>query len=234
MKILIILATVLLATTLNAQELNGIYVEGTDTITFNDNRVHFKVNGNDGLGIVFAGEGKYEIMDDFIIISTEDFSGAKTKVKTNPAAKKDTIQIQFFNQDGYTIKGVRAEFLNKKENPIGLSVSNEQGIVLYRTNPKVTAIKAADLLYDKAIFDCEAGNDYEVHLVKSRVLENKTVIFKLVNKTEDKLTMKLLSTDFNKKDPSVSQMKKLDKKTAAIIDRSRSFVKPEPELQMFR
>ena len=226
MKIAFTLITVLFAITLNAQEIKGTYVEGSDTITFNDNRVNFRVNSNDGVGIVFIGEGAYEILDNFILINTEEYKGAKTKIEMNPSEKQDTIQLQLFDENGYSIKGVRAEFLNKSNKPIGLSVSNENGIILCKANPKITGIKVADLLYDKATFDHVANTDYTVHLVKKRVLEDKTVVFKLIDKTDDKLTMKLLSTDFDKKNPTVSHLNKLDKKTASIIDRSRSFEKP--------
>lgn len=227
MKILLTLATVLFALTLNAQEINGTYYEGPDSISFNNNRVIFSVRGNDGLGVVFTAEGTYEIMDDFILINTETYSGAKTKIETATAEKKDTIQLQLFNEDGFSIKGIRAEFLNSKGSPIALSTSDEHGKIFYRIDPKITAIKVSDLLYDKAIFDYEAGTDYTVHLVKNRVLEDKIVIFKLEDRTDTKLTMKLLSTDFNRNNPSASQLKKLEKKNAAIIDRVRLFAKPE-------
>ena len=184
MKILLTLATVLLALTLNAQEINGTYYEGPDSISFNDNRVIFSVRGNDGLGVVFTAEGTYEIMDDFILINTETYSGAKTKIETAAAEKIDTIQLQLFNEDGYSIKGIRAEFLNKKGSPIALSISNEHGKIFQRIDPKITAIKVSDLLYDKAILDYEAGTDYTVHLVKNRVLEDKIVIFKVEDRSD--------------------------------------------------
>ena len=70
-------------------------------------------------------------------------------------------------------------------------------------------------------------NDYTVHLVKNRVLEDKIVVFKLIDKTDSQLTMKLLSTDFNKKRPSVSHLQRLDKKTKDTIDRARLYQKSE-------
>ncbi len=227
MKILIILATVLFSLTLNAQDINGTYHEGTDTITFNDYNVTFAVKSNDGLGIIYTGEGTYEMIDDFILINTEAYTGAKTKIEMKPAEKKDTLQIQFFDDKGYSIKGVRAEFLNKSGKTITLDTSNDNGIVLLRADPKVVGVKASDLLYDKTTFDCEADKDYTVYLVKNRVLEDKTVVFKLIDKTDTELTMKLLSTDFNKKNPSASHLQKLDKKNKETIDRARIFAKPE-------
>lgn len=227
MKILIILTTILFSLTLNAQEISGTYFEGPDSLVFNDNHVTFSMRGNDGLGVVFTGEGTYEIIEGFIIISTESYSGKKTKIETNPAEKKDTIQLQLFNEDGYSIQGVRAEFLNRKNKTIDLKISDDHGIVLYKSNPKITAIKVSDLLYDKTTFDYETNTDYTVHLVKNRVLEDKTVIFKLEDRTDTLLTIRLLSTDFNRSNPSLSHLRKLDKKTEAIIDRARLFEKPE-------
>ena len=228
MKILLTLVTALLALTLNAQELSGTYYEGPDSLSFNDNRVIFSLRGNDGLGVIFTGEGTYEIMDDFILINTSTYSGAKTKIETAAAEKNDTIQLKLFSEEGYSIKGIRAEFLNKKGSPIALSTSDDHGVILYKVDPKITAIKVSDLLYDKAILDFETGTDYTIHLVKNRVLEDKLVIFKLEEVISDmKLSVKLLSTDFNKSNPSASQLKKLDKKNEAIIDRVRLFAKPE-------
>ena len=228
MKILIALATVLFSlTTLHAQEINGTYHEGTDTITFDNSRVNFKVKSNDALGIIFTGEGTYKMIDDYLLINTDEYTGAKTRIETNPSEKKDTIQLQFFDENGYSIKGVRAEFLNKSGKTIDLNVSNDNGIVIQRMDPKIVSIKASDLLYDKTTFDCSADTNYTVHLVKYRILEDKTVVFKLVDQTDSQLTMKLLSTDFKKKNPSASHLQKLDKKTKETIDRARKFEKPE-------
>lgn len=227
MKVFIILATILFSLSLNAQEISGTYFEGTDSLSFNDNHLIFNIKGNDGLGVVFTGEGAYEVIDDFIVINTETYNGKKTRIDTKPAEKKDTTQIQLFNEDGFSIQGVRAEFLNNKNKSIDLKISNDRGIVVYKSNPKTAAIKVSDLLYDKATFDYESDTDYTIHLVQSRVLEDKTVILKLIEHTDNELTVKLLSTDFNRKNPSDSQLRRLDKKTEAIIDRARLFVKPE-------
>ncbi len=227
MKILLTLATILLALTLNAQEISGTYFEGPDSISINNNHVKFSMRGNDGLGVVFTGEGTYEIIEDFIIINTATYSGKKTKIETNPAEKKDTIQLQLFNEDGFSIQGVRAEFLNRKNKTIDLKISDDHGIVFYKSNPRIAAIKVSDLLYDKTTFDYEANTDYTVHLVKNRVLEDKIVIFKLEDRTDTVLTVRLLSTDFNRSNPSTSHLRKLEKKTEAIIDRARLFEKPE-------
>ena len=226
MKILFAFITILFSTTVLAQEMNGTYWEGTDSVTFTNDRIAFSVKGNDGLGMVFVGERTYEILDDFILVHTEEYKGAKTRVETATAEKKDTIQLQLFDERGYSIKGVRAEFLNNKSKPIGIKVTNENGMVLYNANPKITEISVVDLLYDKATFDYEADKDYTVHLVKSRVLEDKTVVFKLYEISDNKIIMKLLSTDYDKKNPTVSHLNRLDKKTKSIIDRSRSFEKP--------
>ena len=232
MKILIALIAISFSITLSAQNIDGTYNEGTDTITFDNNRISFTIKSNDGLGMVFAGEGTYEILDDFILINTEEYSGLKTKIEMKPSEKKDTIQIQFFDEKGYSIKGVRAEFLNKAGKTVSLNISNDNGIVVHKADPKIVSIKASDLLYDKTIFDCADDTDYTVHLVKNRVLEGKAVVFKLIDKTESQLTMKLLSTDFDKKNPTVSHLQKLDKKTKETVDRPRKF--ENPELKPFR
>lgn len=228
MKTLLTLITICLSLTLNAQDLvNGTYTEGADIITFNNNYVEFMVKGNDGLGIIFTGEGTYEMIDEYMLIRTDVYSGKKTKIEMTPSEKKDSIQIQFFDENGFSIKGVRTEFLNKSGKSISLNISNEHGVVLLPSHPKVVSIKASDLLYDKIIFDCVDDNDYTVHLVKNRVLEDKIVVFKLIDKTDSQLTMKLLSTDFNKKRPSVSHLQRLDKKTKDTIDRARLYQKSE-------
>ncbi|HHW81579.1 MAG TPA: hypothetical protein GX746_07805 [Bacteroidales bacterium] len=233
MKILIILATVLFSLTLNAQEINGTYFEGPDSLSFNNNHVTFSIRGNDALGIIFVGEGNYEMVDDFIIINTGTYSGKKTKVDARAATKNDTIKLQLFNQDGYSIQGVRAEFLNRKNKSIDLKISDDSGIILYKYNPKIASIKVSDLLYDKITFEYEANTDYTIHLVTNRVLEDKVVVFKLIDRTDEKLTMKLLSTDFKRTNPSTSHLNKLEKKTKAIIDRTRSFEIPTPEFNFY-
>ena len=227
MKILITLLTVLFSIAISAQSFQGTFSEGTDVMTFNDNRVDFIVKSNDGLGVIYCGEGTYEIMDDYIVINTAEYKGSKTKVEMSPAAKKDTVQLTFLDDQGYSLKGIRAEFLNKAGKSLGLNISNNEGIILYKTNPKLAGIKVADLLFDKTSFDYVADTDYTIHLVKNRILEDKTVIFKLTDSTDDKLSLKLLSTDFKNSNPSASHLKKLESKTKASIDRARIFEKAE-------
>ena len=226
MKILLAIIISLCSITMRGQELQGTYWEGTDSIAFNDNRVVFNIKGNEGLGILYTGEGPLEMVEDYILIHTEAYQGNKTKVDMVSALKKDTIQLQFFDDQGYSLKGIRAEFLNKKNKNVDLSISNEHGIVLYTSSPKVSSIKVSDLLYDKVILDYHPDKDYTVHLVKNRVVEDKTVVFKLEKVSDDKFKMRLLSIDYKKKKPSVSHLNKLEKKTEAIIDRTRTFEKP--------
>lgn len=225
MKLSIILTSLFITLSLTAQNIQGTFHEGEDIITFDDNRVGFELKGNDGFGLVFVGEGSYDIKEDFVIITTENYTGAKTTIKLNPATKKDTIQIQFFDQDGFSIKGIRAEFLNKSNKPIGLMTSNEHGIIYYKHDPKTSSIRVSDLLYDKTSFDYSPENDFTINLVKTRVLEDNTVIIKLEDATENEILFKLLSTDFKNNNPSLSQLKRLEKKNRAIIDRARKFEK---------
>ncbi len=232
MKILIALIAISFSITLSAQDFKGTYNEGADTITFDNNRVSFTIKSNDGVGVIFVGEGTYEMIDDFLLINTEGYTGLKTKIEMEPSERKDTIKIQFFDENGFSIRGVRAEFLNKSGKTIALEMSDEHGIVLHKGDPKIVSIKASDLLYDKTEFDCAKDTDFTVHLVKNRILENKTVVFKLIDRTESQLTMKLLSTDFDKKNPTASHLQKLEKKTIETIDRPRKF--ENPELKPFR
>ena len=227
MKVLLAIIIGLCSITASAQDFKGTYWEGTDSITFKDNRIVFSIKGNDGLGIIYTGEGPHELVEDYMLIHTEEYQGNKTKVVMVPAAKKDTLQLQFFDKDGYSLKGIRAEFQSKPNKTIALAASNSDGIVLFMTNPKVKTIKVADLLYDAIILDYKPDTDYTVHLVKNRIVEDKTVVFKVMSASEDKVVMKLLTTDYKKKAPSVSDLNKLEKKTKATIDRARSYEKPE-------
>lgn len=227
MKILFTLSAIVLSLTMNAQDISGTFFEDTDSISFNGNHITFSIKGNDGFGKVFTGAGTYVMLDEYIVINTHEYQGPKTRVESKTSAKPDTIQLRLLDEKGFSIKGIRAEFLNKKRKPLTLKISNENGMIVTKMNPKTVAIRVSDLLYDKATFDCEENTDYTIHLVKNRVLEDKTVIFKLEDITESKLTMKLLSTNFKKSNPSASQLRRLDKKNKAIIDRTRSFEKPK-------
>ncbi len=226
MKLLIITLAAVLSIAVSAQELDGTFVEGTDTISFNGNNIKFKLKGNDGLGMVFVGEGTYEIMDDFILIKTEKYGGVNTKVELKSAEKKDTTQIQFFDPNGFSIKGIRAEFLNKSGKTVSISMSDDHGMVYFKKDPKVSAVKASDLLYDKIVFDLKDSTDFTVFLVNKRVLEDKSVVMKLFDQQDNQFKVKLLSTDFRRKRPSVSHFNSLDKKSKNTIDRPRVFQKP--------
>ncbi len=198
--------------TLFAQHPEGAYINGEDSIVFSGDNVVFRISGFTGLTSAQAGEGKYEIIDDFLIIHTSEYSGDKSSYEKVDGTKRDTCVVVVNGVSGYPVQGVLVESRNKSNKVTGAQVTGNNGQVMLLNLEKTTAISVTSMGYNSIRFDYEPGRDYNVTIAANDIIENKTVVFKINRINDDSVTLLLLSDDFNAGKDIEKGLSRLDKR----------------------
>ncbi|MDR1743705.1 MAG: hypothetical protein LBR48_07805 [Dysgonamonadaceae bacterium] len=181
----------------SAQNIDGTYKNGTDSLVLSNGKAVFCLSGFGALFTQVMGEGTYEYFNDYLLIHTGDYSKEKTTVDTNSPAKKDTTLICIYSSDGYAMDGVLAEMLNPSGKAVGRSVSDNSGTIIVPKNDKIRRIRISNMGYDGIEFDCQPQKNYTITMVKNDIIENQTVVIRVKPVDEDILSVLFLSDDFN-------------------------------------
>lgn len=199
-----------------AQSLEGTYFEGNDVLKFENNRVFFDI---DEMGSITnsIGEGTYTLVDDYMLVETDKFSGEKTVVQPLPASKKDTIVIKITNHTNYPLQGVLVESLNEKGKTLLSGTSGNDGRILFLPDAKMKKFRVFNMGFMGITFDYSSSSDFLVKMADRDVVENKTAVFKIDKVEDEVISVLLLTTDFN---PGKNQQKALDKLNAKAVKRN--------------
>ena len=211
-KIFVIAYLIAATTLLHAQQLDGTYKQGTDSLSFSAGNVKFNMGGFGGLEVNKMGEGAFEWMDEFLLIHTSDYSGEKTTVQPLSGSRKDTLILKITDVENFSLQGALAEWLNDSGKALSGNASDENGKVFYKKNPKVRTIKISMLGYAATTFPYDPEKDYLIRLAKGNVIERQTVVFRVKKIDEETISLLLITTDFNPGKDTQKELRKLEKK----------------------
>src|SRR5690554_11613 len=213
MKKILILATVFFNVIfIVAQTLNGTYKSGTDSLHFSNDYVTFRISGFGGLSSAQVGEGTYEIVDNYMIVHTNEYSGMKSNYQDLPGSKNDICVVKVVSINNYPVQGILIESKNKSGKTISAGVTGSDGKVLFTDNDKCTKIGASAMGYNSIEFDFNAGNDYLVRLADNDVIEEKTAVFRFNEIDDETLSIILLTDNFNSDKKREAELNKLEKR----------------------
>lgn len=200
LSITFILATIL---PLFAQQTDGTFRANNDYMIFSGNNIAFSVSGFAGLLNVQTGEGTFEIVDDFLIIHTSDFSGERTRVETLPGTLNDSIVVRVIDENNFAVQTVFVEafgrtgrFFRRSDNRIERQITNNHGVAYITKNDDIRRIAVSGMGFDNISFEYNPANDYRVTIARHEVLENTTVVFRFNRVNDETLAILLLTTNF--------------------------------------
>lgn len=211
-KVLLLTGFLLIGSFLSAQQLDGIYKNGTDSITFSNGKVNFRISGFGGLSSVQVGEGTYEFGDGFLFIHTSDYPGDKSSFETLDGSSNDTCIVYTVSLQNYSVQGILVESRNKSGRLIQGKVTDYDGKIIFTSCDKTAAISASSLGYDPITFDYARGNNYRIRLAENIVIENSTVAFGIRIIDEETISLMMLSDNFNLGKDREKELKSLEKK----------------------
>lgn len=211
-KMFYVLFFLILSIATYSQQYEGIFREGNDVLKFEDGKVYFNMDEMGNMITNKVGEGSYEILGDYLLVETGEYLGEKTTVQQLPGSKKDSIVIKVMDNQNFSLSGILVELLNSSGKTLGVGVTNNDGKVLFKKNPKTSEIKVSDMVYDDITFSYDAANDFLVKLVKNDIIENRIVAFRLRKVDDETLSVLLLSSNFDPGKNPQRELEKLDKK----------------------
>lgn len=197
---------------IDAQTLNGTYKNGSDSLFFSDEFITFRISGFGGLSSTLVGEGTYEIVDNYLLVHTDEYSGKKSNFEELPGSRNDTCIVKVVAANNYPVQGILIESKNKSGKTIAAGVTGNDGIVFFTDIDKGVSISASAMGYNSIEFNNKAGSDYLVRLADNDVIEEKTAVFRFNEIDEETVSILLLTDDFNNEKKREDEIKKLEKK----------------------
>lgn len=195
-----------------AQTLSGTYMNGTDSLIFSNEQVDFRITGFAGLSTAQVGEGSYDIVDNFLLVNTNEYSGDKTTFKELDGSKTDTCVVKVVGLNNYAIQGVLIETKSKSNKTISAGVTGNDGVVLFLDDDKCESLTISMMGYNSIEFDYTKGKDYLIRLAEHEVIEDKTVVFRFKELDEETISILLLTDDLNSGKNRDSELNKLEKR----------------------
>ena len=210
----IILSTLILlqGILLNAQSLDGTYENGSDSLVFNNDHIIFSVSEFGGLSTTQVGEGTYEIIDDFLLINTKEYSGDKSAYEEMDGSKTDTCVVRVVGLNNYAIQGVLVESKNSSNKTINAGVTGNDGRLLFLDDDKCVKFSTSAMGYNSIEFDYNSGKDYLIRLAENDVIENSTVVFRFEEIDDETVSILLLTDNFDTNKNRDRELKKLEKR----------------------
>lgn len=212
MKRILLLAILLSGISLFAQQLDGTYKNGTDSIAFLNDKVTFRISGFGGLSSAQVGEGTYEVDSNYLFIHTSDYSGSRTGFELLDNSAKDTCFVHAVSQQGYAVQGILVESRNKSGKLISGKVTGNDGKVFFTPCDKIASISATSLGYHPISFHYTKGKDYKISLAENDIIENKTVVLRINFIDQETLSVLMLIDDLNTKKERDKELEKYEKK----------------------
>ncbi|MGI6073365.1 MAG: hypothetical protein ACOYEA_01825 [Fermentimonas sp.] len=221
--LLSLLFTIALSASANKPE--GEYTNDNDYLVFNGDNIKFNISGFSGLSTAQVGEGNFEVVDDFLIINTTDFSGLKSSYEEVDATRKDTCVVKVTDPDGYAVSSILIESKNKSGKTIERKVTSNDGSVLLSDLSKVSRISTSEMGYNNLLIDYHPSKDYKVTIVKNDIIENRTVVLKIENIDDTSISLFLLTDNLDTKSNLTKELDKLQKKAKKANMLPKPFIK---------
>ncbi len=213
MKKIILLALVLLqGFLLTAQSIDGAYENGSDSLVFSDDYIVFSVSEFGGLSTTQVGEGTYEIVDDFLLIHTSDYSGDKSTYEELEGSKTDTCVVRVVGLNNFSLQGILVESKNSSNKTITAGVTGNDGRLLFLDDDKCAKMSTSTMGYNSIEFDYNSGKDYLIRLAENDVIENRTVVFRFEEVDDETISILLLTDNFDTNKNRENELKKLAKR----------------------
>ena len=201
----------------SSQSLEGCYRHQNDSISFTGNEVAFSISGFGALTTIMVGEGTFELIDNFLLVHTTDYSGDKSIAHSFDGNIEDTLRVQVTTLENYPINGAMVDFVNAKGRSIQRLVSDNNGRVNLYKNPKqinkIAQIKISNLGLDEVAVDFDNNNDYLIKLANNNVIENQTMAFEIKESDVATISVVLVDQNFIEGKNRIKSLQRLSKRT---------------------
>lgn len=205
------------------QTIEGTFHDNGDIIAFRNGMAQFEVFSEGGLVIQLRGNGKYEIVDNFLLIHTGvDKNLRQSYYDTTLAA--GSPKMTFVDEEGNPLLSVNITYLDLSGEIIGHSYPDARKMA-HILQHRTATVQISFIGYDDVSIKLRNGYDYKVTLAEGQTLEDKTVVFKIISSDLESLNLKLFSEDFTVRQNVRKDLARLERKVKPQNLRLRRFLK---------
>ena len=215
-----------------AQQPEGTFRTDADSIVFSGNDIYFSLRGFAGLNALQVGRGTFEVVDNFIIVQTSDFSGDRTSSETVAGASDEYITVIVVDSEMFWVQGIFVESLDGRGRRIERRLTNNQGTALLPRSANIERIVISGMGFDNYSFEYTSGSDHHIRLAQHEVIENTTAVFRF-NKIDDEfLSLLLLTADFQEGRNRDRALRQLDNRAQRNNRMERRFRRVEEPVEI--
>lgn len=211
-KYLFLSGYLILTLSLCAQQKEATYKNGTDSLAFINDKVVFSITGFAGLSTTQAGEGSYEQIDNYLLISTSEFSGPKSACRVVEGSVKDSCMVKVTGVNNYPLPHILVEAHSNSGKVLNGKVTGDDGTVWFPRTDKHSKTAVSAMGYDAITIDHTQGKDYLVTLTENDIIEHSTVVFSIRTLDDETISLLMLSDDFKEGKNRMADLQKLEKK----------------------
>lgn len=162
------------------QDLNGTYKSDGLHINFTNDYAEFALASDGCVIYIYKGCGKYELIEDFLIIHTEQYCKEKSsfnKINTN----SDTAIIQILDDENdFDIANyANVTFIDKSENILYTLPPDNNGIIYVKDICDIESFYVLAPGYQQIKIDFKPKVNYIITMVNGDIYENKTLIYQI-------------------------------------------------------
>jgi hypothetical protein len=193
----------------HSQELCGRYYHGDYYMNFENHYAEFVTLSDGCLIFELSGQGKFEIIDDYLLIYTELHSSPNSEyiaTKNN----NDYSSITVLGVGGFSVPNAKIKLLDSNKMVIGETETDWHGKTIIKNNPAIKYIHVSYIGTNSIIIEFDKTMDYEIVLGESVSIENRIAVFKISDKTESEIALTLLTTSFEVKQDKVKELRRLE------------------------
>jgi len=214
MNIIIVIFVLIFANQLSfGQDLLGKYKSDGLHITFNNNSAEFTFASEGCVIFIYKGCGKYEIIDDFLLIYTGKYCKEKSDYKKT-GTNSDTITITILDSDNdFDIENyANVAFFDKSGNELYNLRPDNEGIVTFTKDSDIDYFYVLAAGYRQLKIKYEPKINYTVSMVNGEFVENETLAFHIDIHNDDTFELYQLGSIKKSKKNSLRQLKRAKRK----------------------
>jgi hypothetical protein len=208
-----------------AQDLEGNYKYYTEYIIFNNSHADFLIYSNGCVPMECKGIGKFEVLNDFLLIHTEEYKKKSNSTCEMSEKGRECQKIIVQDAKGQALPFVKIECFDRNNKVLCEYNTDFDGNFVIKNSDSISKLRLSAVGFNSLTFDYNANKNYKIKLAEGHLLENQTLVFKIINIEKNKLVLKLLSTDYKKSTSNYRTLKRLFKKKNKCNLEEKIFVK---------
>ncbi|NNC85312.1 MAG: hypothetical protein HKN75_04465 [Bacteroidia bacterium] len=203
--VLLISIAFLLQLDLFGQTLEGTFTADKEYFAISKDSIKFEIETVSAFRVITRGIGKYELIENFLIIKTSKYPGIKSRVIDSTHTDSDIINVHVGKLK--LIPNILGKDINGEM--VKAYKLDENGVFSILPKDNIATIEFSTLSHDPLTTQFNKGFNYRVEIAEGVTIENQNVVFVVNENSNNSIGLTLL--DIKAEDKEITSAKKLYK-----------------------